>query len=100
MASGLANKLGVDLSDLPVVASAPEAMSEKAVAIGSWSVALGLPTHLGNIPQITGSSQVVEILTKTAKEAFGGYFVVEPDPLKAAEALYAEIQERRRGLGI
>ena len=100
VASALADKLGVDLSDLPVVASAPEAMSEKAVAIGSWSVALGLPTHLGNIPQITGSSEVVEILTKTAKEAFGGYFVVEPDPLKAAETLFAEIQERRRGLGI
>jgi len=100
VATALANRLGVDLSDLPVVASAPEAMTEKAVAIGTWSVALGFPTHLGNIPQVTGSDQVVKIMTETAKDAFGGYFIVEPDPVKAAEKLYAAIQERRRGLGL
>lgn len=100
VATALAEKLGVDLSDLPVVASAPEAMSEKAVSIGSWSVALGFPTHLGNIPQVMGSDQVVEIMTTGAKEAFGGYFMVEQDPVRAAQKLYDVILERRRGLGI
>ena len=100
VATALANKLGVDLSDLPVVASAPEAMTEKAVSIGSWSVALGFPTHLGNIPQVTGSDQVVQILTEGTKDLLGGYFLVEPDPGAAADKLYAAIQERRRGLGI
>ena len=57
-------------------------MAEKAVAIGSWSVALGFPTHLGNIPQIMGSDQVVKLVTETSKELFGGYFVVDPDPGK------------------
>ena len=80
IATALAEKLDVDLSDLPIVASAPEAMAEKAVAIGSWSVALGFPTHLGNIPQIMGSDQVVSIVTETAKDLFGGYFLVEPGP--------------------
>ncbi len=100
VATALANRLGVDLSDLPVVASAPEAMSEKAVSIGSWSVALGFPTHLGNIPQITGSDQVVSIMTEGAKDVFGGYFIVERDPLKACDKLYEAIQQRRRGLGL
>ncbi|MEW8452942.1 MAG: anaerobic carbon-monoxide dehydrogenase catalytic subunit [Candidatus Thiodiazotropha sp.] len=100
VATALANKLNVDLSDLPVVASAPEAMTEKAVSIGTWSVSLGFPTHLGNIPQITGSDQVVEILTEGTKELLGGYFLVEPDPELAAAKLYDAIQQRRRALGI
>nr|WP_319515821.1 anaerobic carbon-monoxide dehydrogenase catalytic subunit [uncultured Cohaesibacter sp.] len=100
VATALAEKLGVDLSDLPVVASAPEAMAEKAVAIGSWSVALGFPTHLGNIPQIMGSDQVVKLVTETSKELFGGYFVVDPDPESAAETLYEAILERRKALGL
>lgn len=100
IATALANKLGVDLSDLPVVASAPECMSEKAVSIGSWAVASGLPTHLGNVPQVMGSSEVVNILTTVAKEAFGGYFIVDTDPVSASAKIYDAILERRAGLGI
>ena len=100
VAVALANKLGVDLDNLPLVASAPEAMSEKAVAIGTWSVALGIPTHLGIMPQVTGSALVTELLTETAKELLGGYFIVEIDPDKAADKLLAVIDERRKGLGI
>jgi len=47
VAVAVANKLNTDLDKLPVVASAPEPVSEKAVAIGTWAVAAGLPTHLG-----------------------------------------------------
>lgn len=100
LATALANALGVDLSDLPVVASAPEMMSEKAVAIGSWSVAIGLPTHVGVMPQITGAPGVVKVLTEDAKTLFGGYFIPEIDPVKASDKLYEVILERRKGLGI
>ncbi|CCH50252.1 anaerobic carbon-monoxide dehydrogenase catalytic subunit [Pseudodesulfovibrio piezophilus] len=100
LASALAKALDKDLSELPVVASAPELMSEKAVAIGSWAVALGFPTHVGIMPQITGAPGVVEVLTKTAKDIFGGYFIPETDPVKAAETLYDAILERRKGLGL
>jgi anaerobic carbon-monoxide dehydrogenase catalytic subunit len=100
VAVALANTLGVDLDDLPLVASAPEAMSEKAVAIGSWSVALGIPTHLGTMPQLLGSSTVTEILTERAKELFGGYFLVELDPEQAADKLLEVIDEKRQALGI
>jgi len=100
VAVAIANKLGVDLDKLPLVASAPEAMAEKAVAIGTWAVALGLPTHIGIVPQIMGSSVVAEFLTEKAKDLLGGYFIVETDPKKAADKLFNAIKERRKGLGI
>ncbi|MBZ4688441.1 MAG: anaerobic carbon-monoxide dehydrogenase catalytic subunit [Clostridia bacterium] len=100
VAVAIANKLGVDLDKLPLVASAPEAMAEKAVAIGTWAVALGLPTHIGIVPQIMGSSVVAEFLTEKTKDLLGGYFIVETDSKKAADKLFNAIKERRKGLGI
>lgn len=41
VAASIANELGVDISDLPVAAAAPEWMSEKAVSIGAYAVASG-----------------------------------------------------------
>jgi anaerobic carbon-monoxide dehydrogenase catalytic subunit len=100
IATAIANKLGVDVSQLPVVATAPEAAMEKAVSIGTWAVAMGLPTHVGVVPPVTGSPLVVKVLTQTAKDLLGGYFIVEPDPVCAAQKLVAAIKERRAGLGI
>jgi len=100
IATAIANKLGVDVSQLPVVATAPEAAMEKAVSIGTWAVAMGLPTHVGVVPPVTGSPLVVQVLTQTAKDLFGGYFIVEPDPQAAAGKLVAALKERRAALGI
>jgi carbon-monoxide dehydrogenase catalytic subunit len=100
IATAVANKLGVDTDKLPVVASAPEEVAEKAVSIGTWAVALGLPTHIGVVPPVLGGPEVVKILTDTAKQVFGGYFIVEPDPHKAAAQLVEAIKERRKGLGL
>ncbi len=100
IATAIANKLGVDVSQLPVVATAPEAAMEKAVSIGTWAVAMGLPTHVGVVPPVTGSPLVVQVLTQTVKDLLGGYFIVEPDPKAAAGKLVAAIKERRQGLGI
>lgn len=100
VATALANKIGVDLDKLPVVASASECMSEKAMAIGTWAVSLGLPTHLGVIPQVLGSPVVTKVLTETVKGLTGGYFMVETDPKAAAGKLLEAIEQRRTGLGI
>jgi len=100
VAVAVANKLGVDLDKLPVVASAPEATTEKAIAIGTWAVAAGLPTHVGVIPPVLGSPLVARVLTQDAKSLFGGYFMVETDPVSAARQLVEAIRERRAGLGI
>ncbi|SJZ38114.1 anaerobic carbon-monoxide dehydrogenase catalytic subunit [Selenihalanaerobacter shriftii] len=94
LGTAIANYLGVDIGDLPLVASAPEAMHEKAVSIGSWAVSLGLPTHVGVDVPITGSSLVTEVGTKIAKDVLDGYFIIEKDPKVAAEKLIAEIDER------
>jgi carbon-monoxide dehydrogenase catalytic subunit len=100
VAVAVANKLGVDLHKLPIVASAPEPMSEKAVSIGTFAVALGLPVHLGIIPPVTGGPEVASLLTEKAKELVGGYFIVELNPIVAVDRLVEVIRERRKGLGI
>jgi carbon-monoxide dehydrogenase catalytic subunit len=100
VAVALANKLGVDLDKLPVVASAPEATTEKAIAIGTWAVAAGLPTHVGVVPPVLGGPTVASVLTNGVRDLFGGYFIVDTDPVSAAGKLTAAIQERRKGLGL
>ena len=52
------------------------------------------------MPQVTGSAKVTELLTQTAKDLLGGYFLVELDPELAADRLLEVIEERRKGLGI
>lgn len=100
IAVAVAKKLGVDTDKLPVVASAPEATSEKAISIGTWAVSAGLPTHLGVIPPILGGPVVSRILTQDVKSLVGGYFIAEPDPMKAAQSLLQAIAERRKSLGL
>lgn len=90
----MANELGVDVPKVPFVASAPEAMSEKAISIGAWNVAMGIPVHVGTMPPIEGSELVLGITTQIARDVFGGYFIFELDPVKAAQKLLAALDER------
>jgi carbon-monoxide dehydrogenase catalytic subunit len=96
----VAQYLGVDTHQLPVVASAAEAVSEKAVSIGTYAVAAGLPTHVGVMLPVLGSQLVAQVLTEKVKDLTGGYFIVDLDPESAADKLLAAIDERRRGLGL
>ncbi|GKT07098.1 anaerobic carbon-monoxide dehydrogenase catalytic subunit [Desulforhabdus sp. TSK] len=98
--SALADALGVDISDLPVAGSAPEWYSEKAVTIAVYFVASGVTTHLGPMPPITGSMNVVNLLTSGLNDVVGATFAVEPDPEKAAVFLRQHIEDKRRALGL
>jgi carbon-monoxide dehydrogenase catalytic subunit len=100
LVSALANALGVDISDLPVAGSAPEWYSEKAVTIGVYCVASGITTHLGPMPPITGSMNVVKLLTEGLEDVVGATFAVEPDPEKAAVFLRKHIEKKRKALGL
>lgn len=100
MAVAVASYLDVDVHQLPVVASAAEAVSEKAVSIGVYAVAAGLPTHVGVMLPVLGGPLVTEVLTEKAKDITGGYFIVDLDPDSAADKLLAAIDERRAGLGL
>jgi carbon-monoxide dehydrogenase catalytic subunit len=100
LAVAVADYLGVDTDKLPVVASAAEAVSEKAVSIGAYAVAAGLPTHVGVMLPVLGSPMVTEVLTDKLKDLTGGYFIVDLDPESAADQLLRAIDERRAGLGL
>jgi anaerobic carbon-monoxide dehydrogenase catalytic subunit len=92
--TALARQWKVDTPKVPFVASAPEAMSEKAVSIGSWCVTLGVPTHVGVVPEVTGSALVDGIALQIAEDVYGGYFIWEEDPEKAAEKILGALDER------
>ncbi len=92
--TALARQWDVDVPKVPFVASAPEAMSEKAVSIGSWCVTLGIPTHVGVVPEVTGSALVDGIALQIAEDVYGGYFMWEEDPEKAAEKILGALDER------
>ncbi|EGJ51155.1 anaerobic carbon-monoxide dehydrogenase catalytic subunit [Desulfocurvibacter africanus] len=96
----LANALGVDMSDLPVAASAPEWYSEKAAAIGLYAVSCGIYTHLGLPPHITGSKTVTNLALNGLEDVIGASFAVEPDPFKAAELIDKRISTKRTALGL
>ncbi len=100
LAGGIADHLGVDISDLPLVGSAPEWTTEKAVAIGAYFVGSGIPVHLWPLPPILGGPAVTKILTQDAKEVLGGYFFVEEDPVATADRMEKIIMEKRSALGI
>ncbi len=96
----LANELGVDISDLPVAASAPEWYSEKAVAIGLYAVASGVYTHIGHPPHILGSPLVTQLAVEGLEGVVGATFGVEADAVKAAELIDARISSKRVALGL
>jgi carbon-monoxide dehydrogenase catalytic subunit len=96
----IADELGVDISDLPAAAGAPEWMSEKAVSIGAYVVSSGVYTVLGTVPPVLGSPEVTRLLTETAAQVVGGKFAVEPDPVKAAQLMIRHIDMKRVDLGL
>jgi len=98
--TAIAGALGVDPSQLPVAASAPEYLEQKAVADGIFAVAFGLLTHLGPVPPVTGSPLVTRILTQDVESLTGGKVVVELNPVKAADIIEDHILAKRKALGI
>lgn len=100
LAVALANELEIDLNQLPLVASAPELMSEKAISIGTWVAGVGIPIHIGLMPPVSGSTLVTNVLTSGLKDLVDGYFFVEETPLKAAHIIIDIIEEKRAALNI
>ncbi|HOB86075.1 MAG TPA: anaerobic carbon-monoxide dehydrogenase catalytic subunit [Bacillota bacterium] len=94
LVTALALQWGIDAPKVPFVASAPEAMSEKAVAIGTWFVTLGIPTHVGVTPEITGSALVDGVALQIADDVYGGYFMWEEDPVAAVDRILAALDDR------
>lgn len=96
----IADALGVDISDLPVWGASPEWYSEKAVAIGLYCVASGIPVQIGTPPHITGSKLVTDIALNGMEDIFGASFLVEPDYKKAVISMDLRISAKRKALGL
>ncbi|MBN2111218.1 MAG: anaerobic carbon-monoxide dehydrogenase catalytic subunit [Methanosarcinaceae archaeon] len=91
---------GVPLPDLPVVATAPEYMEQKATIDAVFALALGLYTHVNPIPTVTGAPDLVKLLTEDCRSITGGLLNVETDTLKAVDSMMEHIENNRRKLGI
>ena len=92
--------LGDDFSMLPAVGVAPEWMSEKAIAIGSYFVASGINVVLGNPLYVSGSDKVQGYLHGGANEDFGACFHMIEDPVEAAGKIVEILNSKREALGI
>jgi carbon-monoxide dehydrogenase catalytic subunit len=98
--NAVADHLSVKISQLPVAASAPEFITEKAVSIGTWAVDLGVFTHIGGQPYISGSENLVSLLTDELESLVEGKFHVEIDPEKAADTIINRVNDKRLALGL
>ena len=100
VATEIAEELGVDLPQLPLVLSAAQWLEEQALADGAFGLALGLPLHLGLPPFVTGSKVAVKVLTEDMKELTGGQVIINPDAKDSADILEKIILEKRSALQI
>lgn len=100
VATELAEALGIDMPQLPLVLSAAQWLEEQALADGAFGLALGLPLHLGLPPFITGSGVAVKVLTEDMKQLTGGQVIINPDAKETADILEGIIMEKRQGLNI
>ena len=90
--------IGGDLSELPVAAAAPEAMSEKAITIGLYAVASGIFTAFLPVPRIAGSRVVRQYLEETVERETGGRFLFTDDVDEAARGILARLNDKRKSL--
>ena len=100
VATELAEALGIDIPQLPLVLSAAQWLEEQALADGCFGLALGLPLHLGLPPFVTGSDLAVKLLTEDMKNLTGGQVIINPDAKASADILEKIIEEKRAGLNI
>ena len=90
--------LGECLSELPVAAAAPEAMSEKAITIGFYAVASGISTVFMPVPKVGGSKQVRQYLEHDVEQETGGKFLFTDEIEAAAKALIDWLDQKRQTL--
>jgi carbon-monoxide dehydrogenase catalytic subunit len=95
-----AGGLGNDIQDLPAAGSAPEWMSEKAIAIGQYFVASGVYVVFGYHMPLDGAPVFKDHLYNELEGIYGGKWDCEPDPIKHAHKIIAHIDKKRKALGI
>jgi len=100
LVGAIADALGVDVPALPVVATAPEYMEQKATIDAMAALAFGLYVHVNPVPFVTGAPNLVKLVTEDLPGVTGGKLAVESDPVEAVSAMLAWIDDKRAALGI
>ena len=100
VATEVAEALGVDLPQLPLVLSAAQWLEEQALADGAFGLALGLPLHLGIPPFVTGSDLIVKVLCEDMKSLTGGHVFINDDPVESAKMFEDIILQKRKALNL
>jgi carbon-monoxide dehydrogenase catalytic subunit len=90
--------LGDDISDIPGVGIAPEWMSEKALAIGSYFAASGVYVLFGVNAPTSASENVVRIMSEGWEKAVGGKLEFVPEPEEIVRRSLAHIDAKRAAL--
>lgn len=102
IASKIANEggLGDDIGGLPAVGIAPEWMSEKAIAIGTYFAASGVPIIFGAESPVSASKVLKDIMENKWWDMVTAGFYFEADPGKILELALKLIDTAREKLKI
>jgi carbon-monoxide dehydrogenase catalytic subunit len=93
--------LGEDLSEIPVAGACLESITEKAIAIGQYFVSSGvLVVFSKELFPVLGSENVSDYLFNGIEKDLGGRWLVESDPVVAAQIILKHIETKRDALGI
>jgi len=93
--------LGDDIGGLPAVGIAPEWMSEKAIAIGMYLCASGVPVIFGGGESPVQSSKVIrDMMENKFWDIFNAGFYFESDPQKILDLTVNMIDKAREKLKI
>jgi carbon-monoxide dehydrogenase catalytic subunit len=90
--------LSEEIGGMPAVGIAPEWMSEKALAIGCYLAASGVPVIFGGESPVGSSKEVTRIMTDVWFERFRGALHFEPDPEKILALALDYIDKARETL--
>jgi len=100
LVGAIADALGVDVPALPVVATAPEYMEQKATIDAMAALAFGMYVHVSPVPFVTGAPNLVKLVTEDLPGVTGGKLALETNAKEAVAAMLAHINEKRAALGI
>jgi carbon-monoxide dehydrogenase catalytic subunit len=100
IATAMAHEEGLsdEIGNMPAVGIAPEWMSEKAIAIGCYFAASGVPVIFGGESPVGASKEVTKIMTEVWFERFRGALHFEPDPEKILSLTFDYIDKARERL--
>lgn len=102
IASAMAAEGGLsdEIGGMPAVGIAPEWITEKAISIGCYFAASGVPVIFGGRSPISASKEVTRIMTEVWYERYKGCLIFEPDPARVLALALEYIDKARAALNL